>query len=781
MSQKFLSEVTLRALNNATTDTDRFLVSDSGTVKFRTGTQLLSDIGGQAALTNPITGTGTTNYVSKFTGTTTLGNSLLFDNGTNVGIGTSTPSVAAGLGLVLNGQAGQTRLAFKNNYTGDTSSDGVQFALIGGSSAFVFQNRESDGYFSFETNSSERIRITDNGNVGIGTSSPAEKLEVVGNIITDWGSRRIGMQYLDGSVYQFGMSFTASPNRFVNFDAFSDDSDGAFRFRTGTVGAPSEKMRITNAGNVGIGTTTPNYTTSGRGVLDINGSSQSMLALSVGGIGKGFLFHTGTDLLVSNEGNGPIKFNTNGSEKAIITSSGNVGIGTSSPDRPLSIFNTNVAVSYQMSIGYNSSYKYDIGRDDTTGALKFYGVQSGYTGYIFDGINGERMRITSSGNVGIGTTSPGAKLHVAGEGIFDDNTYGRLTLGFASSQNDIYSTTTGFGAWKNFKLNANELIFSSGGTTERMRISSAGNVGIGTTSPATKLEVSGIASFTGSGGRSVVIEGQGAGRIDINGDGSAYAVGIKFNSSPGGTALSGIWNYGSGTSQQWLAIGGTAYNNAALYTLPSGDVGIGTSSPAAILDVNGDALINQLTIGQGPATGQQNTAIGRGALGSMSLASANIALGHLSNADNDSTGLTTIGVELNTNTNLDPLLQDCLAISQYNSNAYSNQVPHIYAPKPINVPANAFTNVISFDIDHYAGAIIEYIIRLNDGGDYAVGTVYTGWKTSGDGTLIDDRQTQFNNMSGFVFSLGFNNTIKLQNTTSNAAWIRITVRGMMTN
>ena len=47
----------------------------------------LAEIGAQAALTNPITGTGTTNYLPKFTGSTTLGNSLVYDNGTNVGIG----------------------------------------------------------------------------------------------------------------------------------------------------------------------------------------------------------------------------------------------------------------------------------------------------------------------------------------------------------------------------------------------------------------------------------------------------------------------------------------------------------------------------------------------------------------------------------------------------------------------------------------------------------------------------------------------------------------------
>jgi hypothetical protein len=98
----------------------------------------------------------------------------------SLGLGTASPSVASGLGLVLNGQAGQTRLAFKNNYTGDTSGDGVQFALIGGSSGFVFQNRESDGYFSFETNGNEAARINASGNLSIGNTNDTYKLDVTG-------------------------------------------------------------------------------------------------------------------------------------------------------------------------------------------------------------------------------------------------------------------------------------------------------------------------------------------------------------------------------------------------------------------------------------------------------------------------------------------------------------------------------------------------------------------------------------------------------------------------
>ncbi len=58
-SGRFSQALTLTTIAQATTDTDRFLVSDSGVIKYRTGAEILSDIGAQAALTNPITGTGT--------------------------------------------------------------------------------------------------------------------------------------------------------------------------------------------------------------------------------------------------------------------------------------------------------------------------------------------------------------------------------------------------------------------------------------------------------------------------------------------------------------------------------------------------------------------------------------------------------------------------------------------------------------------------------------------------------------------------------------------------
>jgi hypothetical protein len=191
--------------------------------------------------------------------------------------------------------------------------------------------------------------------------------------------------------------------------------------------------------------------------------------------------------------------------------------------------------------------------------------------------------VSTFGNVGIGTASP--LFATAGRSVLDVNGSSSSLIslsigGVAGSylyqvSNDLYISNDSNGSIINYT-----------GGSERMRLTSAGNLGIGTSSPGAKLEVAGASRFTGSGGRSVVIEGNSVGRIDINGDGAAYATGILFNSQLGGTALSGIWNYGSGTSQQWLAIGGTAYNNSAMYILPSGNVGIGTSSPSYKLQVN---------------------------------------------------------------------------------------------------------------------------------------------------------------------------------------------------
>jgi archaellum component FlaF (FlaF/FlaG flagellin family) len=103
----------------------------------------------------------------------------------------------------------------------------------------------------------------------------------------------------------------------------------------------------------------------------------------------------------------------------------------------------------------------------------------------------ERMRITANGNVGIGTTNPGAKLDVNGDANFGTNSWLKL-IDTGAGNGRLTVTAIGsldFGGALLFRNNA--------GTVEYARITSAGNIGIGTTSPDGKLEVS--ANTTGSG------------------------------------------------------------------------------------------------------------------------------------------------------------------------------------------------------------------------------------------------------------------------------------------
>ena len=150
-----------------------------------TSSQFLMADGSVSTLTNPITGTGTTNYLSKFTGSGTLGNSLIYDNGTYVGIGTTAPSeklqVLGNIRLTNNNLATANTLSSEiNNYNGSTN----QFKSS--SIKFLTGTYVDQGHITFNTSISgvdqERVRIAETGNVGIGKTDPTQRLDVNGLI-----------------------------------------------------------------------------------------------------------------------------------------------------------------------------------------------------------------------------------------------------------------------------------------------------------------------------------------------------------------------------------------------------------------------------------------------------------------------------------------------------------------------------------------------------------------------------------------------------------------------
>jgi hypothetical protein len=127
--------VKISTIANAIIDTDKFLVSDSGVIKYRTGTEVLSDIGA-------VSGSGTANFISKFTASGTIGNSIIQDNGAQVGINTapiagsalvvsagansavtttaSAPAKNAIYGSNIGDSAGNRAAAFFESYPSDT-------------------------------------------------------------------------------------------------------------------------------------------------------------------------------------------------------------------------------------------------------------------------------------------------------------------------------------------------------------------------------------------------------------------------------------------------------------------------------------------------------------------------------------------------------------------------------------------------------------------------------------------------------------------------------------
>jgi hypothetical protein len=287
------------------------------------------------------------------------------------------------------------------------------------------------------------------------------------------------------------------------------DTDTAIRFPaadTVTVEtAGLERVRVNNAGNLGIGTAAPrgyaNLTT-----LTINGTNGAVIDFDANGVNTGELFSGASEFAFAFKNNSDLVFYGNTNERMRITNTGNVGIGTSAPaqqfhikgaDNKLLIESTNFAALQLQSGAVRTFNLQSINTD--SGVFRIYDVTA----------DAERMRIDSSGNVGIGTSSPAAKFQV--ETPSDGASSWLLSKRGGSELYMGISSATG----ASFQSN-DILTFGTGASfLERMRIDSSGGLLVGTTT-------------NGGVGVSITKTDGNIGRVFLNKSASGNTDGIPF-------------------------------------------------------------------------------------------------------------------------------------------------------------------------------------------------------------------------------------------------------------
>ena len=485
------------------------------------------------------------------------------------------------------------------------------------------------------------VTVSQFKNVGIGTTSPAAKLHVSGSVQLDVmptneseGSIKIGRYDANTSRYNLIKNFVS---------ATAASNYMRFAVHNGTENATVDVMSLNGAGNVGIGTVSPQTN------LHINNdTSNSYATLRLEGANRGGIIemYNQTSYPVSSwttDQSGNIFFATSGafaatslSTKFTILTGGRVGIGTTNPSRDgLNIFHSTLPYVHLTNTttgdlnsdgGYMSMSGIDLrlGNQEAGGPLVLFTNNDSGNGII----------ILSNGNVGIGETNPTYKFEVRGSGT---NTLQRWTTTEGGAlllipANDAANPDWTFIAGTNENIQIDPANNDSG-----LIVKYNGNVGIGTTTPLAKLDIQGtqgqLFSVTDdlSGSIFAVADISGVPIFDVNSSGVSYFdgnVGIGETTPNCKLDVKGVVNTtiiaattlgdGGGAANRGLAIrtltdggeittvgsstnmyldtGNNLYlqnaGNTKVTMLANGNVGIGLTNPGQKLEVAGNIIAN---------------------------------------------------------------------------------------------------------------------------------------------------------------------------------------------
>ena len=449
----------------------------------------------------------------------------------NVGIGTTTPnaklSIYSGAAGAYTVNAAADELVLENNSSGgmtiatpNASTGNIFFSSpsrqIGSQLSWNYSNLlmtlgtgVTGGQVQFLAgNATEAMRINASGNVGIGTTTPWTRLAVTGSTTiaggplivlgsantpisadTDW-YRQFGIFRKDINDYSFMTleNRNGGSNASVDF-LFNNDRTTALSYYW-DLGFNSSAFNNPAFGLLNVPNAAYEYVTDGPKIsATATTSSAGYFDFITGGLS---------------------------SSRLRITSTGNVGIGTTTPRNKLEIVGTTFAgaslcdtsndilclqniVSTAINIITPSTLSGALNFSDGTRAVGRFTYDHSTDAMTFHTNSTEKMRIASDGNVGIGTTTPGNLLSLyknTGSLISSIQSNGIAWAGLKIS--DLADPMTYWNSGSNFRWGVTTANDGVTGFSEYMRISSTGNLGIGTTSPRSTLSVGSVNDATAS-------------------------------------------------------------------------------------------------------------------------------------------------------------------------------------------------------------------------------------------------------------------------------------------
>jgi hypothetical protein len=469
----------------------------------------------QNALTNPVTGTGTTNYLPKFTGASTIGDSAIVDNTLNVTIAKGNAANDVGLQVQQTSNFTAAYINITANNDGGAIYNAIRSNTNGGTTHWQIDGGAAVSNLVIRTGGTERLRINASGNLGLGVTPSAWSLGTALEIAN--GAAILGFSnetfIANNAYFNGGWKYRANATAQAYFM-----NGGEHKWQiapSGTAGNAisfTQAMTLNASGNLSIGNTNNTYKLDVTGQIRVNGSTNEQLIVDYTTASGGFTWQSfrinGANKyrFFGNTDNSFALYSDTAATQVLTIASTGAATFSSSVTSTLSsgIFLNNSSGgtnATQIRIN-NTGGDARMGIESSTGGTIQIGT-SAYSAVFGNQANAAtefttngtvRMTITSGGNVGIGTTSPTYNLEV-------------WTASSASLQNAL-NVTNGANADFTVRIKTSEtwigpttatpLIFANSSNTERMRITSGGALLVGTTSSGNGIANRGLITVNGS-------------------------------------------------------------------------------------------------------------------------------------------------------------------------------------------------------------------------------------------------------------------------------------------